>query len=388
MELYNFDKIIPRENTESVKYDIRKEVFGRSDVLPMWVADMDFETPEFIREAVIKRARHPIYGYSILSDEYFQAIINWVKNRHQWAIRKEWVSFSPGIVPAINFAVLSYTQSGDGVIVQPPVYFPFFEAIKNNNRKQLNNLLINENGHYRIDFNDLEEKAKSAKLLLLSHPHNPVGRSWTPEELKTLGEICLRNNVIIVSDEIHNDLILPGFKHHPLAALSEEIADITVTCLAPSKTFNMAGLATSSVIIPNPDLRKRFQKTLEQLHIFRGNFFGYTASSAGYRHGARWVDQLMAYIRGNFDLLSDFLEKELPAIHLTPPEATYLAWLDFRETGLSDKEIKDKLIFEAGLGLSPGSVFGEGGEGFQRMNLAAPRAIVQEACKRLKQTFG
>ncbi len=388
MDKYNFDKIIPRNNTDSVKYDARKEVFGRTDVLPMWVADMDFETPAFIREAVIERARHPIYGYSILSDKYFQAIINWVNDQHQWAIRKQWISFSPGIVPAINFAVLSFTQPGEGVIVQPPVYFPFFEAIKSNNRKQLNNPLINENGHYRIDFNDLEQKAKSAKLLLLSHPHNPVGRNWTPEELKALGEICLRNDVIIVSDEIHNDLILPGFKHHPLATISEEIAGITVTCIAPSKTFNMAGLATSSVVIPNPDLRKRFQKTQEQLHIFRGNFFGYTASTAGYRHGARWVDQLMAYIRGNFNLLSDFLEKELPAIRLTPPEATYLAWLDFRETGLSDKQIKDKLVFEAGLGLSPGAVFGAGGEGFQRMNLAAPRAIVQEACERLKQTFG
>ncbi len=387
MPLYNFDKIIPRENTESVKYDAREEVFGRNDVLPMWVADMDFETPAFIREAVIKRAQHPVYGYSVLSDDYFEAITNWADVRHQWKINREWISFSPGIVPAINFAVLSYTRQGDGVIVQPPVYFPFFEAIKSNNRKQLNNKLVNENGRYRIDFDDLEEKAKSAKLLLLSHPHNPVGRSWTPDELKTIGEICVRHNVVIVSDEIHNDLILPGFKHRPLAAVSEEIAGITVTCLAPSKTFNMAGLSTSSVIISNDDLRKRFRKTLERLHIFRGNFFGYTASTAGYRHGAQWVDALMAYVQGNFELLSGFLEKELPVIRLTPPEATYLAWLDFRATGLSDKEVKNKLVFEAGLGLSPGAVFGPGGKGFQRMNLAAPRSVVADACNRLKRTF-
>ena len=388
MHEYNFDQIIPRENTDSVKYDTREEVFGRADVLPMWVADMDFETPAFIREAVIKRARHPVYGYSVLSDAYFGAITDWVKRRHGWEIQKDWISFSPGIVPAINFAVLTYSRKGDGVIVQPPVYFPFFEAIKSNNRKQLNNNLINDRGHYRIDFNDLEEKAKSAHMLLLSHPHNPMGRSWTIDELKTIGEICLRHHVVIISDEIHNDLMLPGYKHHPLAALSEEIAAITVTCLAPSKTFNMAGLATSSVIIPNQELRNRFRKTLQRLHIFRGNFFGYTASTAGYRHGGPWVDALMQYIQGNFNLLSEFLKAELPKIKLTPPEATYLAWLDFRETGLTDKAIKDKLVFEAGLGLSPGSVFGPGGAGFQRMNLAAPRSIITDACKRLKQTFG
>lgn len=388
MHTYNFDKIISRENTDSVKYDARQEVFGRADVLPMWVADMDFETPDFIRKAVMKRAQHPVYGYSFMSDEYYQAIIDWVQTRHNWPVKKEWISFSPGVVPAINFAILSFTREGDGVIVQPPVYFPFFEAIKNNRRRQLNNPLVLKEGRYRIDFNDLEEKAKSAKLLLLSHPHNPVGRCWTAEELKTMGEICRRHQVIIVSDEIHNDLVLPGFRHYPMAALSEELAEITVTCLAPSKTFNMAGLATSSVIISDKDLRKRFRNTLEQLHILKGNFFGAVASTAGYRQGGPWVDALMQYIRGNFELLSDFLEKELPNIHLTPPEATFLAWLDFRKTGLSDKEMKNKLVYDAGLGLSPGAVFGQGGRGFQRMNLAAPRALVEEACTRLKRTFG
>jgi cystathionine beta-lyase len=387
MKEYDFDKLISRENSDCVKYDVRQEIFGKPDVLPMWVADMDFETPDFIRQAVIKRAEHPVYGYSIMPDDYFDAIMQWVKTRHRWDIQKEWISFTPGIVPAINFAVLSYTLEGDGVIVQPPVYFPFFEAIDANHRKQFNNQLIYEDGSYHIDFNDLEEKARTAKLLLLSHPHNPVSRCWTQEELKTLGDICRRHQVIIVSDEIHNDLILPGHTHYPLASLSDEIADITVTCLAPSKTFNIAGLATSSVIISNEELRKKFQKTLHQLHIFRGNFFGYVASTAGYRSGGPWVDQLMQYIQGNFNYLSAFLQQELPHIRLTPPEATFLAWLDFRETGLTDKQIKDKLIFEAGLGLSHGPVFGPGGEGFQRMNLAAPRSVIEEACHRLKQTF-
>ncbi len=388
MSQYNFDKIIQRENTDCVKYDGREAIFGRADVLPMWVADMDFEVPDFIQNAVVKRANHPVYGYSFMSDAYFQAIINWVKTRHQWGIRKEWISFSPGIVPAINFSVLSYTTENDGIIVQPPVYFPFFEAIGNNKRKQFNNLLINDKGHYKIDFNDLEEKAKKAKMILLSHPHNPTGRCWTKDELKTIGEICVRNRVIIVSDEIHNDLILPGFKHHPMATLSEEIADITITCLAPSKTFNIAGLSTSSVIIPNKELRKRFQKTLQQLHILKGNFFGAIASTAGYQQGGKWVDELMQYVQGNFTFLSEFLKKELPDIKLTHPEATYLAWLDFRETGLSDKQIKDKLILEAKLGFSHGPVFGQGGQGFQRMNLAAPRSIVEEACQRMKKVFG
>jgi cystathionine beta-lyase len=387
MNKYNFDKIIQRENTDCVKYDGRKEIFGRADVLPMWVADMDFEIPDFIRNAVIKRAEHPVYGYSFMSDEYYQAIIDWVKTRHQWQIKREWISYTPGIVPAINFAVMSYTSGGDGVIVQPPVYFPFFEAIKNNKRRQLNNQLIYDDGHYHIDFNDLEEKAKSAKMILMSHPHNPTGRCWTKEELKTIGDICVRNNVIIISDEIHNDLILPGFKHYPMASLSEEIANITVTCLAPSKTFNIAGLATSSVIISNDDLRKRFRKTLQQLHILKGNLFGTVASTAGYRNGSQWVDALMQYVQGNFDFLAGFLKEELPAVKLTHPEATYLAWLNFRETGLSDKQIKDKLILDAGLGFSHGAVFGQGGQGFQRMNLATPRSIVEEACHRLKDTF-
>ncbi len=387
MNKYDFDQIIPRENTGSVKYDGRKQVFGREDVLPLWVADMDFATPDFIRQAVIRRAHHPIYGYTLLSDAYFDAIIRWVKTRHRWDIQKDWISFSPGIVPAINFAVLSYTQPGDGVIVQPPVYFPFFEAIQSNGRRQLNNPLRYVNGKYQIDFNDLEDKAKSARMLLLSHPHNPVGRSWTRRELETIGEICLRHRVVIVSDEIHNDLMLPGNRHIPLATVSEEMAQNSVTCIAPSKTFNMAGLATSSVIIPNTDLRKAFRKTLDRLHIFRGNFFGYEASTAGYRHGAAWVDALMDYVKGNFDLLSDFLQNELPALRLTPAEATYLAWIDFRDTGLSDAQIKDKLIHDAGLGFNHGPIFGEGGQGFQRMNLAAPRSIIQEACRRLQKTF-
>jgi len=384
---YNFDHIIPRENTNCVKYDFRDGYFGNPDVLPMWVADMDFETPDFIVDAIRKRAAHPIYGYSLMSDAYHQSIIDWVEKRHAWKIEREWISFSPGIVPAINFAIKSFTKKGEGVIVQPPVYFPFFEAIKSNKRSVVENPLLLKDQSYHIDFNDLEEKAKKARMLLLSNPHNPVGRCFTREELLNIGEICVRNKLIIIADEIHNDLILPGYQHIPMASVSDEIADITVTCVAPSKTFNIAGLVTSSVIISNKALRKRFQKTLHQLHIFRGNLFGYEASTAGYKHGATWVDQLMQYIQGNFDFLSDFLSAELPQLNLIKAEATYLAWIDFRETGLTDKQLKEKLIFEAGLGLSPGPIFGTGGQGFQRMNLAVPKQLVEQACLLLKNNF-
>jgi cystathionine beta-lyase len=387
MNKYNFDKIIPRENTGSVKYDFRKDYFGKADVLPMWVADMDFETPEFIVEAVKRRASHPIYGYSLRSEAYYQSFIDWMKARHQWEIQKDWICFSPGVVPGINFAILAYSKEEEGIIIQPPVYYPFFEAVESNGRQLIENQMILQGQHYEIDFNDLEKKAKHAKLLLLSNPHNPTGRCFTQDELQRIGDICLRNQLIIISDEIHGDLILPGNKHIPMASISDEIAEITVTCMAPSKTFNMAGLATSSIIIPNKKLRKAFQHILVQLHIQGGNLFGYEASIAAYEKGAEWVDQLMTYVHHNFQYLEQFLKTELPHLKLIRAEGTYLAWIDFRETGLSDEAIKDKLIFEAGLGLNHGPIFGTGGEGFQRMNLAAPFSTIKEACARLKKTF-
>lgn len=384
---YDFDKVILREQTDCVKYDLRKETFGKEDIIPMWVADMDFKTPDFITKAVAERALHPIYGYTTMSEAYYDSIINWVKTRHLWNIQKEWISFTPGVVPGINFAIHAFTKEGDGIIVQPPVYFPFANSVKENNRKLLENQLVLKDGRYTIDFEDLEEKAKEAKMILLSSPHNPVGRCWNREELKTLGEICVRNHVIIISDEIHNDLIIPGYHHIPTAKLSDEIANITVTFIAPSKTFNIAGLSTSSAIIQNSDLRDRFVKFSNEIHVSHGNLFGYVASIAAYQNGAAWVDQLMRYVKGNFDYLSSFIKSELKGIDLIEMEATYLAWIDFSKTGLSDKEIRRKLIFEAGLGLSPGPIFGRGGQGFQRMNLAAPVKTIETACNNLKKVF-
>jgi len=388
MNKYNFDKIIDREKTASVKYDLREAYFGKADVLPMWVADMDFETPDFIGKAVSKRAEHPVYGYSFRPESYFTAFTTWVEKRHQWPVKNEWVLFSPGIVPALNMATLAYTNPGDGILVQPPVYFPFFHAVTNHQRKLLENILVYKDGKYLVDFDDFERKAAKARMFFLSNPHNPVGRAWSCEELEKMGEICLKNDVLIISDEIHGDLMLPGHKHIPMASLSDDIAAHTITCMAPSKTFNMAGLATSSVIISDRQLRTKFNRIMEGLHIGNGNLFGAVASEAAYKEGEEWLKELLQYVDNNFKLLEHFLRTELPVLKLVPAEATYLAWIDFSGTGLQDEEIKEKLIHEAGLGLSHGPLFGKGGEGFQRMNLATPKANVIEALNRLKIVFG
>ena len=385
--MYDFNKVVDRQSTANIKYDLRSKIFGKGDILPMWVADMDFETPDFIREAIIKRANHPIYGYSFRPESYYQSIADWVHKRHNWKIDTKWIVYSPGIVPAINFSTLAYTNEGDSIIVQPPVYFPFFSAVTDNGRVRLDNNLLLSNGQYIIDFDDFEKKAKKADMFFFSSPHNPVGRVWTKEELLKLGEICVRNNVIIISDEIHNDLILPGYRHIIMASLSPEIADITVTCIAPSKTFNMAGLATSSIIISNRTLRNKFEQLLKRYHLSLGNLFGAVASEAGYRNGAQWVDELMQYVKQNFIEVEQALLATEGRIRLIEPEATYLAWLDFRNTGYTDNQIKDTLIKKAALGLSHGPVFGEGGQGFQRMNLATPRSLVKKAIQKLVEAF-
>ncbi len=385
--MYDFNRIIDRQSTANIKYDMREKFFGKDDVTPMWVADMDFETPDFIRNAIVERANHPIYGYSFRQDSYYSSIIDWVKRRHNWEIEKDWIVYSPGIVPALNFSTLAFTKPGDEIIVQPPVYFPFFTAISDHNRIELRNRLLLSNEKYVIDFDDFEEKAKTASMFFLSSPHNPVGRVWTRDELKKLGDICVDNNVIIISDEIHNDLILPGYKHIPLASISEDIANITVTCIAPSKTFNIAGLATSSIIISNEELREKFEKVINSLHLSMGNLFGAVASEAGYTFGDKWVDSLMQYVGGNFDIVKSALGVTNGAIKLIPPEATYMAWLDFRSLGIDDEEIKDTLINKAQLGLSHGPIFGEEAAGFQRINLAAPKAVVANAMEKLLAAF-
>lgn len=383
---YNFDTIIARENTDCVKYDLRKAFFGNEDVLPLWVADMDFETPDFIREAVIKRAKHPVYGYTFRSDSFSNCVINWMKIRHKWVVKKEWISFSPGVVPALNMAVLAFTNPGDKVIVQPPVYFPFFSAVKNHGRELVYNQLLENKGKYEMDFEGLESQIDDkTKLLLLCHPHNPVGRLWTTNELERLVDICARKNILIVSDEIHSDLMLNGNVHVPLASISEKASEISITCIAPSKTFNLAGLGTSALIISNPEHKKKYEKILEDLHVGMGNLFGIVSTEAAYNNGEEWLKQLLEYLNENYSTLTKFFENRIPQIKVIPAEATYLIWLDCRGLGLKGKELRSFIIEKAGLGFNDGPSFGPGGDGFQRINIALPKSELIKALEKLEK---
>lgn len=383
---YNFDEVVDRNNTSCVKWDFAEQYFEAKDLLPMWVADMDFKTPGFIVDAVKKRAEHEIYGYTVRPDGYYSSMINWIDKKHNWKIEKDWIIFSPGIVPAVNMAVMAFTNPGDKIIVQPPVYFPFFSAVKDNGRQLVYNQLKLNNGRYDMDFDDLEKQIDNrTKMIIISNPHNPGGSAWTKEELTQLGEICIKHNIILISDEIHSDLVIPPFKHTVAANISEEIADVTISMMAPSKTFNLAGMASSSVIISNPKLRNDFQVFLDRVHVGMGNLFGMVASEAAYTHGEEWLDQMLEYVKGNLDYMEAYINTNIPQIKMMRPEATYMVWLDFSTFGFSDKELKEFVLQKAKLGLNDGPVFGPGGEGFQRMNVACPRSIVEEAMLRLKK---
>ena len=385
--IYDFDKIIDRTGTECVKYDLRENVFGKADVIPMWVADMDFPTADFIREAIIERAKGDVYGYTFREDAYFESIVNWIQRHHQWETKKEWMSFTPGIVNAFNLAVMGLTNEGDEIIIQPPVYHPFFYAVNNHNRKLVENPLIDTEDGYVMDFDLLEQQAKTAKMLILSNPHNPVGRAWKKEELMRLGEICMKNNVLVFSDEIHCDLVMPGFKHVPFASLSEEFAQNSITAHAASKTFNLAGLATSTVIIPNDDLRNKYVNFVHSTEADMGNIFGKIATMTAMEKGDEWHAQLINYIKGNIDFAYDFIKREMPKIRIHKAEATYMIWLNFKDYGITDAELNHKMIHEAGLGLNAGNIFGKEGEFCMRVNLACPRSIVEKALNQMKSAF-
>jgi len=382
---YNFDEIIDRWNTDCIKYDLLNDYFGTDDLIPMWVADMDFRTPDFIMEAIRTRASHEILGYSKRPDTFYNAIIQWYKRRQNWLIEKEWIIFTPGVVPALYFAVRAFSGAGEKVVIQPPVYHPFFSVIKGNNRQVLENPLKLIKDRYYMDLDNLERIIdRKTKLLLLCHPHNPVGRIWSPRELTDLGLICRKNGITIISDEIHSDLILPGFKHQPLVSLPDDFRDITITCVAPSKTFNLAGLSTSVVIIPDRSLRKKFSTEIEAAHLWLGNIFGNIALESAYTFGDHWLNQLMMYIQSNFELLDRFLKQHIPDIRLVSPEATYLAWLDMRDLPIHSSALKDFMIKKAGLGCNDGASFGIEGEGFQRMNIACPAAFLKKALYQLR----
>jgi len=386
MKKYNFDEIIPREGTNSVKYEFRKRMFGKEDVIPIWVADMDFRTPDFIMDAIRKRAEHEIMGYTIRPDSFYEAIINWNLRKHGWNIQKDWISFSPGVVPAVNMAVMAFSNPGDKIIIQPPVYHPFYHTITNHGRKILKNPLKLENGRFNMDFDDLRNKIDDqTSMILLSSPHNPGGSVWHKKELEELGQICKENGITIISDEIHADLILYENKHTPLASISKDLADITVTTMAPSKTFNLAGLSTSYVIASNPDLLKKYNKALEKTHVWHGNIFGSVALQAAYNYGSDWLEQLLDYVEGNINLVDSFFKERLPEVKVIIPEATYLVMLDFSELGLSNEALKKLLIEKAGVGMNDGASFGKEGDGFQRMNVACPRAVVEKALTNIEK---
>jgi len=384
--MWNFDEPAKREGTNCIKYDLREITFGVKDVIPMWVADMDFNTPDFVKKSLQSRLDHEIYGYSYRAPEYFLSIIDWIECRHNWKVKKEWICFSPGIVPALNFCTLAFTEPGDNIIVQPPVYFPFFSAVESHGRNLIYNRLTESEGKWMMDYDllisSIDEKTK---MIIISNPHNPVGRVWSLEELNRLADICLKNNILIISDEIHCDLVLPGFKHTPFASLSEKIADNTVTFIAPSKTFNLAGLSTSSVIISNPVLRKSFNRIIESLHIGNGNIFGTIASIAAYSNGHKWLDALLDYIDHNIDFVQDYCTKMIPEIIPVQPEATYMIWLDCRKFGMTGKELQNFFVNKAGIGMNEGSTFGPGGEGFMRMNIATTHQIVMKAMEQIEK---
>ena len=383
---YNFDEIISRENTASLKYDLRKEIFGVSDVIPMWVADMDFKTPDFIIGALRTRLEHEILGYTFRPESFYMSVINWLKKRHGWEVQKDWITFSPGVVPALNLAVLAFTNPGDKIIVQRPVYFPFFPAIESHGRVLVNNPLKYSENSYTIDFDDLEQKADDGvKMIMLCSPHNPTGNIWNRKDLEKIVKICLERELIILSDEIHSDLVYKNYSHFPTAMISPEASDITVTCIAPSKTFNLAGLSTSVVIASNSQLKNRYNKMLEEFHVGGGNIFGFTALESAYNRGEEWLTQLMDYLQGNLEFLIKFLESEIPQIKPVIPHATYMVWLDCTNLGMNEKELKRFMISEAGLGLSDGVLFGPEGKGFQRINIGSPRKILQNALINLKK---
>jgi cystathionine beta-lyase len=387
MKTYNFDELIDRTGTNTVKYDGRKAFFGKSDLLPLWVADMDFRTPDFIVDAIRKRAEHEIFGYTLRPESYTQSIVGWLKRRHNWEIKPEWISFSPGVVAGLTIAIEALSNPGDGVIIQPPVYFPFFDSVKGTNREMIENPLRLENGRYFFDFDDLKRKiTPRTRILLLSNPHNPGGMAWNEEELTELARICLENKILIISDEIHSDLIFDGFKHTPLAGISEEIAQNSVICMSPSKTFNTAGLTTSYLVIPNRRNFVAYERLMRLPHLHMGNIFGTVALEAAYTFGDEWVSQVNKYLFGNYLFLEKFFSEQLPEVKPMRPEATYLIWLDFSAFGLTNEDLKQKLI-EAGVGLNPGVQFGKQGSGYMRMNIGCPRSVLEEALIRIKTSF-
>lgn len=383
---YDFDRVIDRENTNSIKYD-RAGRKKPKDVLPLWIADMDFETPPCVIDALVRHSKHGIFGYSDTGEAYFQVLQSWFSRRFDWHIEPDWLIKTPGIVTAIHIAIRALTRKGDAIIIQQPVYYPFASAVQLTGRRLVVNELLYDEGYYRIDFDDFEKKIRqnNVRLFILCNPHNPVGRVFTREELMRLGDICLRHGVLVIADEIHQDFIYKGHRHCVFESLHPAYRDIAITCTAPSKTFNLAGLQLSNIFIPNPRLRGAFISEYAQSGLSQSPVMGIVACRAAYEGGEEWLYELLQYLSGNMALIGAFLQERMPHIKLVGPEGTYLAWLDFTALRLGAKELDERITNRAGLWLNNGATFGAGGAGFMRLNAACPRQVLQEALERLQR---
>ena len=383
---YDFDQVIDRSNTNSIKIEALEEVFGSKDVIPLWVADMDFLSPPEVTEAMKKRIEHGIFGYVQPDDQYFNSIINWLKDRHSWTVTQETISFVPGVVKGFAFAIDAFTNDNDKIIIQPPVYPPFKGTTEDLNREIVNNPLIFENGQYKMDFDNLRKVAKmGCKMLILCNPQNPSGRMWSKEELSELAEICYDNDILVVSDEIHADLELPGNKHVPFATVSEKAAQNNITLMAPSKTFNIAGIVSSFAVVENKEIREKYFNYLAARELNKGTIFAYIAAQYAYETGGEWLDEAMEYIQKNIDFVDNFLLKHIPQIKVVRPEASFLIWLDCRDLNLSQPELENFFIRKANLGLNSGTMFGKEGEGFMRLNVGCPLITLEKALDNLKK---
>lgn len=386
---YNFDEIINRQGTDCVKLEKMKAIFGRDDLMPLWVADMDFKSPPAITDALRERVNHEIFGYTVASEGYFQAITGWLADRHGWQVEKEDICFVPGVVKGFAFAIDQFTEKDDKVIIQPPVYHPFRMVTTSLGREVVNNPLLLEDGMYRMDLKGLKSilAHQKCKMLILCNPHNPGGRVWSPDELRELAEICYDNDVFVVSDEIHADLALPGYHHTPFATVSEKAAANSLTLMAPSKTFNIAGIVSSFAVIPDKQIRKHYFSYLEPRELNQGTLFAYTATTAAYEKCGDWLDEMLSYVQGNIDFVDQFLKEHIPQIHAMRPEASFLVWLDCRGLGLTRGELVKLFVERAGLALNEGSMFGPGGEGFMRLNVGTSRSILKKALNKLKKAI-
>ncbi|MCD7808489.1 MAG: pyridoxal phosphate-dependent aminotransferase [Erysipelotrichaceae bacterium] len=386
--MYDFDKVIERRNTNSAKWD-GEHCKNDPEVLPMWVADMDFETLPEVKEALIKRAQHGIFGYAGVTDDYLQAVIDWMERRHQFHIEKDWIVTTTGVVTALRLAVSTYTKENDNILIMKPVYYPFDFSIKGRNRNVIECPLVLKDDHYECDFELFEQKIidNDVKMFILCNPHNPIGKVWTKEELKQIGDICKKHDVIVVSDEIHMDFVYEGHTHVPFVEVDESYKDFTIICTAPSKTFNLAALQTSNIIIPNETLREQYKTEKQASGVTDPNIFGMDACKAAYTYGDKWVDELLVYLQGNIDYMIDFFKTRLPEIKVIKPEGLYLIWVDFRALNLEPKDLEDFMLHKVKLWLDEGYIFGTGGEGFERFNVACPRSTLKQALEAIEKAI-